>query len=132
MGELPVITTRARELRSNPTDAERVLWCHLRLRHIGGYKFRRQRPIGPYIVDFVCLEKYVVIEVDGGQHRQRRLYDARRGGWLREKGFTVLRFWDDEVLKQVENVKQAIWEALGAPLFNSPPRRGRRKLKPLN
>jgi very-short-patch-repair endonuclease len=61
------------------------------------------------------LEKYVVIEVDGGQHRQRRLYDARRDGWLREKGFTVLRFWDDEVLKQVENVKQAIWEALGAP-----------------
>jgi very-short-patch-repair endonuclease len=61
------------------------------------------------------LEKYVVIEVDGGQHRQRRLYDARGDGWLREKGFTVLRFWDDEVLKQVENVKQAIWEALGAP-----------------
>ena len=115
MGELPVITTRARELRSNPTDAERVLWRHLRLRHIGGYKFRRQRPIGPYIVDFVCLGKYVVIEVDGGQHRQRRLYDARRDGWLREKGFTVLRFWDDEVLKQVENVKQAIWEALHAP-----------------
>jgi very-short-patch-repair endonuclease len=89
--------------------------AHLRLRQIGGYKFRRQRPIGPYIVDFVCLEKHVVVEIDGGQHRQRRLYDARRDGWLKGKGFTVLRFWDDEVLKQVENVKQAIWEAICAP-----------------
>ena len=115
MGEVQVITTRARELRSNPTDAERVLWRHLRLRQIGGHKFRRQRGIGPYIVDFVCLEKHVVIEVDGGQHLKHQTYDARRDGWLRGKGFTVLRFWDDEVLKQVENVKQAIWEALCAP-----------------
>jgi very-short-patch-repair endonuclease len=61
------------------------------------------------------LEKRVVVEVDGGQHHQQRLYDARRDGWLRAEGFTVLRFWDDEVLKQVENVKQAIWEALGVP-----------------
>ena len=110
-----VATTRARELRNNPTDAERLLWRHLRLRQFAGYKFRRQRPTGPYFVDFVSLEKRVVVEVDGGQHRQHRLYDARRDGWLRAKGFTVLRFWDDEVLKQVENVKQAIWEALGAP-----------------
>ena len=110
-----VATTRARELRSNPTDAERLLWRHLRLRQVGGYKFRRQRPIGPYFVDFVCLEKRVVVEVDGGQHGQQRLYDARRDSWLRAEGFTVLRFWDDEVLKQVENVKQVIWEALSAP-----------------
>src|SRR5262245_13645291 len=115
MGELQVIATRAKELRSNLTDAERALWRHLRLRQIGGHKFRRQRAIGPYIVDFVCLEKNVVVEVDGGQHRQHRSYDARRDGWLRGKGFTVLRFWDDEVLKQVENVKQAIWEELCAP-----------------
>src|SRR5262245_62342304 len=115
MGELPVITTRARELRSNSTDAERVLWRHLRLRQIGGHKFRRQRAIGPYIVDFVCLEKHVVVEVDGGQHNKHQKYDARRDGWLRGKGFTVLRFLDDAVLKQVENVKQAIWEALCAP-----------------
>ena len=110
-----VVTTRARELRSYPTDAERSLWRHLRLRQVGGYKFRRQRPIGPYFVDFVCLEKRVVVEVDGGQHRQQQLYDARRDGWLRAEGFTVLRFWDDDVLKKVENVKQAIWEALSAP-----------------
>lgn len=110
-----VVTTRARELRSYPTDAERLLWRHLRLRQVGGYKFRRQRPIGPYFVDFVCLEKRVVVEIDGGQHRQQKLYDARRDGWLRAEGFTVLRFWDDEVLKQVENVKQVIWEALSTP-----------------
>ena len=56
-----------------------------------------------------------MVELDGGQHREKQSYDARRDGWLRAEGFTVLRFWDDEVLKQVENVKQAIWEALGAP-----------------
>jgi very-short-patch-repair endonuclease len=61
------------------------------------------------------LEKRVVVEVDGGQHRQQQVYDARRDGWLRAEGFTVLRFWDDEVLKQVENVKQVIWEALSTP-----------------
>jgi very-short-patch-repair endonuclease len=112
---LRVATTRARELRSKATDAERLLWRHLRLRQIGGHKFRRQRPIGPYFVDFVCLKKRVVVEVDGGQHRQQRSYDARRDAWLRAEGFAVLRFWDDEVLKQIENVKQAIWEALSAP-----------------
>jgi very-short-patch-repair endonuclease len=112
---LRVVTTRARALRGNPTDAERLLWRHLRLRQVGGYRFRRQRPVGPYFVDFVCLEKRVVVEVDGGQHRQQQLYDARRDGWLRAEGFTVLRFWDDEVLKQVENVKQVIWEALSTP-----------------
>jgi very-short-patch-repair endonuclease len=69
------------------------------------------------------LEKNVVVEVDGGQHRQHRSYDARRDDWLREKGFTVLRFWDDEVLKQVENVKQAIWEELCSP-FSILPRDG--------
>ena len=115
MGRLRVVTTRARELRNYPTDAERLLWRHLRLRQVGRYKFRRQRPIGPYFVDFVCLEKRVVVEVDGGQHRQQQLYDARRDGWLRAEGFTVLRFWDDDVIKKVENVKQAIWEALSAP-----------------
>jgi very-short-patch-repair endonuclease len=115
MGELQATTRRARKLRSNPTDAERLLWRHLRLRQFGGYKFRRQRPIGSYFVDFVCLEKRVVIEVDGGQHGEQQSYDAKRDAWLRAEGFSVLRFWDNEVLKQIENVKQAIWEALNAP-----------------
>ena len=114
-GGLRANTYRTRRLRSNPTDAERILWHHLRLRQVDGYKFRRQRPIGPYFVDFVCLEKRVVIEVDGGQHSQQRSYDARRDAWLKNEGFIVLRFWDHEVLTQIESVKQVIWEALGAP-----------------
>lgn len=118
-------------MRSNPTDAEHLLWHHLRLRQPDGNKFRRQRPIGPYIADFVCLEKRLVIEVDGGQHNQQQSYDARRDAWLRAEGFIVLRFWDDEVLTQIENVKQAIGEAPSAP-SSIPPQRGRKRLKPLS
>jgi very-short-patch-repair endonuclease len=107
--------TRARELRNNPADAERFLWRHLCLRQLDGHKFRRQHPLGLYIVDFVCLEKRVVVEVDGGQHVEQTEYDSRRDNWLRAEGFTVRRFWDNEVLTQVENVKQVIWDALSAP-----------------
>ena len=106
---------RARELRNNLTDAERVLWRHIRLRQLGGHKFRRQRPVGPYIVDFICLEKRVVIEVDGGQHSEQKAYDDKRSAWLRSEGFTVLRFWDQEVLTQIDNVKEFIWHALREP-----------------
>ena len=115
MGRLKLRTTRARTLRNNPTDAERLLWHHLRLRQIAGHKFRRQRPIGPSIVDFVCLEKQIVVEVDGGQHTQQEPYDARRDAWLRSEGFAVLRFWDHEVLTQVNDVTQVVWAALSAP-----------------
>jgi len=107
--------TKARELRNNPTDAERLLWSHLRLRQLGGHKFRRQQMLGDYIVDFVCLEKRLVIEVDGGQHIEQRFYDGRRDAWLKNQGFVVLRFWDHEVLRQVDNVKEAIWSALSEP-----------------
>jgi len=124
MGELPVITTRARELRSNPTDAERVLWRHLRLRQIGGYKFRRQRPIGPYIVDFVCLEKKLVVEVDGGHHSKQKASDDRRDSWLRSEGLTILRFWDHEVLTQLDDVKQVIWDELNVAPSSILPRDG--------
>jgi very-short-patch-repair endonuclease len=116
--------SRARELRSNPTDAERTLWGHLRLRQIHGCKFRRQRPVGPYIVDFVCLEKRVVIEVDGGQHNKQKAYDDKRSAWLRSEGFSVLRFWDHEVLTQIDNVKELIWHALSAAPSSILPRNG--------
>jgi very-short-patch-repair endonuclease len=86
------------------------------LRQIDGHKFRRQRPVGTYIVDFVCLEKRVIIEVDGGQHSEQKAYDDKRSAWLRSEGFEVLRFWDHEVLTQIGNVKQAIWKALAQPL----------------
>ncbi len=112
--------TKARELRKNPTDAERMLWEHLRLRQIGGNKFRRQQPLGPYILDFVCLEKRVVVEVDGGQHSEQIAYDTKRSAWLEAQGFRVLRFWDNEVLRSIDVVKEVIAEALNSEL-NPPP-----------
>ncbi|MGH7775068.1 MAG: endonuclease domain-containing protein [Candidatus Binatia bacterium] len=103
---------RARQLRNNPTDAERFLWEHLRLRQIGGYKFRRQQPLGSYIVDFVCLEKRLVIEIDGGQHIEQVAYDTQRSAWIEAQGFSVLRFWDHEVLREIGAVMEVIWKAL--------------------
>ncbi len=111
---------KARELRNNPTEAERLMWRHLRLRQIGGYKFRRQQPLGHYIVDFVCLEKRLVVELDGGQHSEQAMYDSRRSRWLEAQGFRILRFWDHEVLRNVETVKQVIWEAVVCE-FDTPP-----------
>jgi len=104
---------KARELRKNPTDAERKLWSHLRRRQIGGHKFRRQLPLGPYFVDFVCLDKKLVVEVDGGQHNEQVNYDVKRTEWLEAQRFRVLRFWNNEVLKEIEIVKEVIEEALG-------------------
>ena len=106
---------RARRLRSNLTDAESYLWRHLRFRQIAGHKFRRQRPIGPYIVDFICLEKKVVIELDGGQHAETEISDHTRDKWLRAHGYVVLRFWNNEVLREVEAIKEAILRALTEP-----------------
>src|SRR3974390_2470475 len=88
-------------LRRRSTDAERKLWLRLRARQIVGMKFRRQHPIGPYIVDFICIERRIVIEVDGGQH-QDCIKDRRRDAWLASQGLTVLRFWDNEILKEKE------------------------------
>jgi very-short-patch-repair endonuclease len=103
---------KARWLRKNPTNAERALWRHLRLRQLSGYKFRRQQPIGKYIVDFVCLEMRLIIEVDGGRHSQQLKYYSKRQAWLEEQGFRLLRFWDNQVLKETDAVKEMIMEAL--------------------
>jgi len=113
-------TTKAKELRRNPTEAERKLWRYLRLRQVGGYKFCRQQPLGPYIVDFVSLEKRLIVEVDGGQHSEQVDYDAERSAWLEAQGFRVLRFWDNEVLRSIDVVKEVIAEALNSE-FNPPP-----------
>ncbi|MGH8059611.1 MAG: endonuclease domain-containing protein, partial [Candidatus Entotheonellia bacterium] len=101
------------ELRKHPTEAERTLWQHLRLRQLGGHRFRRQHPLGPYIVDLVCLEKQLVVELDGGQHSAQASYDAERSAWLEARGFRILRFWNDQVLKEIEVVKEVIWDVLG-------------------
>lgn len=107
-------TQRARDLRANMTDAERRLWQGLRGRQLAGYKFRRQVPIGPYIVDFACLEARLVIEVDGGQHLGSA-EDQARDAWLRSEGYRVLRFWNHEVLQQTTDVLEHIWNALNDP-----------------
>src|SRR5216684_1962760 len=99
---------RARQLRSNPTEAERRLWAKLRLKQVGGHRFRRQVPVGPYIVDFVCLTRRLIIEVDGGQHGDRAEQDRARTAWLERQGFRVRRFWNDEVLGNIEGVHDVI------------------------
>jgi very-short-patch-repair endonuclease len=105
---------RAKALRRSMTDAERRLWYHLRKRHLTGVKFKRQCPIGPYIVDFVALNAWLVVEVDGGQHVEDMAYDAERTRLLERQGFRVLRFWNDECLKQTQAVLDQIDQALRA------------------
>jgi very-short-patch-repair endonuclease len=95
--------TRARALRARMTDAERKLWYALRDRRFAGFKFRRQVPVGPFIADFVCFSERLVIEVDGGQHADS-LRDRRRDHWFKANNFRVLRFWNNEVLKNLEGV----------------------------
>ncbi len=102
----------ARTLRKNPTDAELELWKHLRLRQLEGNKFRRQQPLGQYIVDFVCFEKKLIVELDGGQHAELVVSDAERTAWLESQGFRVLRFWNHHVFGDIEAIKEVIREAL--------------------
>ena len=103
MSAPPLSRDRARRLRREETDAERRLWIRLR-RHQLGVQFRRQHPIGPYIVDFCCVERMLIVELDGGQHEDRRAQDAARTQWLGEQGFRVLRFSDHEALMETEAV----------------------------
>jgi very-short-patch-repair endonuclease len=102
----------ARTLRKNSTDAERLLWKHLRSRQMGAHKFRRQHPIGVYIVDFICLEKKLIIELDGGQHTKQVEYDEKRSVWLKERGYSVLRYWNHDVLKSPKVVMANILEEI--------------------
>ena len=103
---------RTKTLRKNLTDAERWLWQRLRNRELSGWKFRRQHSIGPYIVDFVCIEKRLVIELDGGQHAENLESDAKRSEYLKEKGYRILRFWNNDVLREGESVLNVILSCL--------------------
>ncbi len=118
-------TTFARQLRRGMTDVEHVLWHHLRNRALMGWKFRRQNPVGPYIVDFACLECRLAVELDGGQHAAAGR-DGARTRYLEGQGFLVLRFWNNEVLEHQEAVLAAIFDALRSrALAPAPaPRRG--------
>ena len=106
--------TIAQKLRNNSTDAEKYLWKYLRGRQLEEFKFRRQHPIGKYIVDFINLERKIIIEVDGGQHSENKK-DKLRDKWLKEKGYEVLRFWDNEVLTNIEGVIESIRKKLYSP-----------------
>ena len=104
-------TVRSRQLRSNQTGAEKKLWWRLRNRQVVGCKFVRQEPVGPYICDFVCREHRLVIEVDGGQHAESAA-DEKRDHWLTSHNYRVMRFWNNEVLKNIEGVLETIHDAV--------------------
>ena len=113
--EESLMRQRARDLRKNSTDAERYLWYYLRAHRLG-YKFKRQVPIDCFVVDFVCYEERLIIELDGGQHQDAVEYDKQRTDALMQRGFRVLRFWNHDVLQNVTGVLEVILEALSPTL----------------
>jgi very-short-patch-repair endonuclease len=108
------LTALARELRRRQTEAERTLWSRLRNRQLEGVKFRRQQPVGPFIVDFACLERKIVVEIDDGQHADEDMLesDQARTRWLEGAGYRTLRFWNSDVLRNVEGVLLEIRDEL--------------------
>ena len=108
----PLTTARARSLRSNMTDVERRLWMALKGKQIAGYRFRRQHPIDTYIVDFACVERMLVIELDGSQHQNQEAYDEDRSRYLNQQGWQIVRFWNNEVLENLDGVLEVIVEKL--------------------
>jgi len=106
------LLANARALRLHSTDAERRLWYYLRHRRLSGYRFRRQVPVGRYVVDFVCIRARLIVELDGGQHSESVAEDMERTLYLARAGFRVVRFWNDEALQRTEAVLESILEAL--------------------
>ncbi|CAH0496976.1 endonuclease domain-containing protein [Novosphingobium sp. CECT 9465] len=105
-------TARSRELRQNATEAERKLWPYISARKLNGVRFNRQFPVGQFICDFVSREMRLVIELDGGQHATATEYDTRRTRFLESQGYRVLRFWNNEVMKNIEGVLRVIRDTL--------------------
>ena len=97
-------TTTAKQLRRHQTDAERILWFRLRDRRLGGWKFKRQVPIDRFVVDFVCTDAKLIVELDGGQHAVRSQEDESRTRILEAMGYLVLRFWNNDVMRNIEGV----------------------------
>jgi very-short-patch-repair endonuclease len=112
-GAKAVKTQRARRLRRDSTNAELKLWYRLRSRSILGFKFVRQEPIGPYVVDFTCRERRLIVEVDGGQHADSKS-DLVRDQWLAGHRYRVLRFWNNDVIANIDGVLETIAIALNA------------------
>ena len=105
----------AQAMRQSQTNAEGLLWYYLRSKQLGGYKFRRQQPIGPYIADFACLPEKLLIELDGGQHADPNAPDAQRDRFLQQHGYRVLRFWNHEVFADCFGVLERVYDALAGP-----------------
>jgi len=121
----PGTTGNARSLRSDMSLAEYRLWQAIRGRQLEGFRFRRQHPIGPYIADFACVDKSVVIELDGGQHQDQVAYDERRTAYLESQGSTVLRFWNNDVMNNLDGVLARVVEVLtSAPPSQPSPLQG--------
>ena len=116
-----------KSLRQNMTDAENLLWRHLRAHRLGGVKFRRQQAIGPYVVDFVHFGARVVVEADGGQHNES-LADEKRDAWLTAQGFRIMRFWNNDILTDTAAVLEAVMAEVerASPSPPSPPPQGGR------
>ena len=112
---------KARQLRRDQTDAEGKLWYLLRNRNLASRKFKRQVPIGRFIADFACLELKLIIEADGGQHADQQDYDEARTAWLESEGWRVLRFWNRDILTNIDGVAEAILEAIRLSEFNPSP-----------
>ena len=109
------------------TDAERILWQQLRAGRLSGFKFKQQQPLGRYIVDFVCFEAQLIIELDGGQHQDAALQYAARDAWLKAQGYSVLRFWNNEFLQNQTGCLEKVLAELNAVTL-SPQGRGKLKL----
>ena len=114
-GYLGAHVGRARSLRRDQTREEAFLWRAVRNRQLAGHKFRRQQPIGPYIADFVCAPAKLIVELDGGQHGERKAEDQVRDAFLRREGYRVLRFWNHEVFENPDGVLETIYRALEKP-----------------
>ena len=106
-------TQNARKLRTNQTEAEKRLWLHLRNDNLG-VRFRRQLSLGPYIADFACPSKKLIIEIDGGQHDIQQAYDQKRTSFFEQKGYTVIRFWNNDILDNTSGVVASTQKTLGS------------------
>lgn len=116
-------TARSRELRRNATEAERTLWRGISARKLAGVRFNRQFPVGQFICDFVSREYRLVIEIDGGQHALAKDYDSRRTRFLEAQGYTVIRFWNNEVMDNLDGVLTRIENTLADMPSPTPSRR---------
>lgn len=120
-GGVRSIVATARKLRRSATDVERKLWHRIRDKQIEDFRFRRQRPIGKFIVDFICIDARLIVELDGGQHAENALGDSKRTEFLESLGYKVVRFWNNEVIENMEGVLERLREELLTTRLLTPP-----------